>query len=683
MATITATGIGSGLDVNTLVTQLVTAERSTSDTEIARETSDTQAKLSALGTLKSVFSSFQSSFSDLNAITSFDNKTASSSNSSQVSAVVRPEAIPNTYNVEVSQLATSHSLASMSFADTTSAVGTGTLTFRFGTTNYNTTSNTYNGFTLNPDSKVTTLTIDSTNNSLTGIMTAINKANFGVTASIVQAGDGYKLLLTSNSTGAKNSLEVTANDSDGNNTDTGANAGLSNFAFSASAANMAQTSAAQDSNFKINGLALTNASNTISNAISGLDLTLSGVTTSPQTVSVTKDNSKALSAMQSFIAGYNTLTKTLNSLAGYDATNKQAGPLLGDFTVRSVMDQASSILYNAVSGLTGDTNSLVSIGVTTGSDGTLTLDTTKFTNLLNNSPEQLLPLFSAQASATDPNISYSDSSDSTAVGSYAVTVSQLATSGSLTGAGTLPSFTPGNYVTLDSSNNGFTVEVDGVSSGALTLTTGQYQSGSALAQEIQARINGATPLVNAGVSVNVSYDSTNNAFKITSNSVGSTSTINMTAVGANTAATLGFGVQNGNAGLNVAGTIGGVAASGFGNVLTADSSIAAQGLKLTIGGTTTGSRGTVNFTRGVTNQMNLLFNNVLATTGGLQARIDTYNQDMTDINNKKASLETRWADVTARYQKQFTDLDTLISQLNSTGSFLTQQLASLPGVVQK
>ena len=680
VSAVTASGVGSGIDVQSVVTQLVNADRAGTDLQFTRATNKVNTKLSALGSLKSALAGFQSSLSSLNSIKSFDKKAATSSDTASIGAVARAAAVPNSYNVEVSQLAAAHSLASTSFAATNTAIGTGTMSFRFGTTSYNANTDAYTGFALNPDSKITTLTIDSSNNTLDGIAAAINNGNFGVTASIVHAGDGYKLLMASNQAGQKNSLEVTVNDGDSNNTNTGASAGLSNFAFNSAATNLDQTVAAVDANYKINGLSLASSDNVVKDAVKGVDITLTKTTTAPVTVTIRKDTSTATAAMQGFVSGYNSLKKTLTSLTAYDATKKVGGPLLGDFTVRAVVSQADTILRSAVNGLTGDVTSLSALGITTGSDGTFTLDTTKFTALLNSAPDKLPAVFNAVGAPTDSKISYLGASDDTVVGNYAVNVSSLATAGNYSGNGVLPDFTPGNYLTLDANNSTFTINVDGVSSGSLALTQGEYQSGAALAQEIQSRINGATALVSAGVGVTVSYDAGNQNFKIVSYSLGTTSTVNMTAVGTNVAAVLGLPVQNGTDGTNVAGSIAGTAATGAGAVLTAASTIDAKGLQLTVAGTATGARGTVNFTRGITNQLDLLFDKVLATDGGLQNRIDDFTKQLTTISDAQARKELQWTAVKSRYMTQFTAMDTLVSNLNSTSSFLTTQLANLPGV---
>lgn len=680
---ITAAGLGSGLDITGLVKQLVDAERAGSDLQFNRESAKLNMKLSALGTFKSALSTFQTSLAGLSDLQSFSKRSVTTSDAASISATATDAAVPSSYSLQVSQLADVHALASMSFADTTSTVGSGTLTFRFGTTDYNSDTDSYNGFTLNPDSKVTTITIDSSNNTLQGVMEAINSANFGVSASIVNAGDGYKLLMTSEKTGLKNSLEISVTDADNDNTNTGSSAGLSNFAFNSSATNMQQTAEARDAMFSINGLAVTSADNNIKNAIAGVDLTLKKVTTAPVSILVKQDTASALASVQSFITGYNNFIKSINTLTSYDPAKNSAGPLMGDFSVRSVVAEADHTLRNVVAGLTGDVKSLVDIGIKTNKDGTFTLDTNTFNEVLQAAPAKIARLFSASGAASDPQISYKSSTVSSTVGNYAVNITALASAASYTGAAVLPAFTLGNYLTLDSSNNTFSIEVDGVPSGSLNLTEGVYESGEALAAEIQARINGAANITEAKVGVTVTYDAASGRLDIASNSMGSTSSLKFMAVGSSVAATLGFDTGELVKGQDVSGTIGGLAAVGKGNVLTGAADTAVAGLALTVDGDTLGHRGTINFTRGVATQLNEFLKKILDSEGSLENRIETVVKRQEAVKERREKQELRWAAVKDRYTAQFNALDSLIMKLNSTGSFLEGQLKSLPGMVFK
>jgi flagellar hook-associated protein 2 len=680
---ITTSGVGSGLDIKSLVTQLVAAERAGSDLQLTRETNKVNTKLSALGSLKGALSNFQATVSALNLEQNVGKRSVTSSDSAALSATASNAAVANTYSLNVTQLAESHSLASMSFAATDTAVGTGTLTFRFGKTTYNANTDSYTGFALNADSKVSTITIDSSNNTLAGVMKAINDADIGINASIVNAGDGFKLLLAGENTGLINSMEISTVDGDGNHTNTGASAGLSNFVFSAAATNMNQVAEAKDANFSINGLPISNASNTVKNAVSGIDLTLKKTTTGPVSLTVKKDNASALAAVQSFVSGYNNLAKTVRGMTSYDAAKNLGGPLLGDFSVRTIKSKMDSVLRNAIEGLTGTYTSLAEVGIKTTSDGSYSLDTAKFTAALEAAPDSINALFSAYGKPTDTNISYKTSSDVTAVGNYDINVSALASSGTFTGNGVLPAFTPGNYLTLDANNSSLNIELDGVETGNINLTTGEYQTGAALASEIQARINGASTVVNANLSAKVSYDASNNRFLIESNSMGSLSTVKIKAVGTNVGSSLGFTVADGVAGQNVAGTLGGVAATGQGQVLKGAAASPVDGLELTVKGGAIGARGSVNFTRGVANQLALFLKEVVAEEGNLESRIESLKERQTSVEDKRARQEIRWTAVQQRYLAKFNALDSLVASLNSTSNFLTTQLASLPGVVQK
>lgn len=679
---LSVTGLGSGLDVGALVKQLVDAERAGPDLQIARESAKVNTKLSAMGSIKGAIASFQNSLNGLNVLANYGKRSVTSSNASAVSATVDNKAVPNSYTMEVSQLAKAHALAGPAFPDSdTTPVGTGTLTFRWGTTNYDADTDTYDSFALNPDSNITTLEIDGSNNTLEGIMNAINEADFGVTASIVNDGSGYRLLMTSEKTGGKNSLEISATDGDGNDIDVGAAAGLSNFAFNASATNMTQTNAAANAVFKVNGLTVQSQDNTTSTAIPGVTLTLKDTTTSALTLKVEADTSAAVSAFNSFIAGYNNFRTTVNTLTNYNAATKSAGALLGDFTVRSIVTQVEGILRNDVAGTNGDYTSMAAIGLKTNSNGTYTLDTAKFKEILTEQPETVSKLFAALGVPTDSGISYHSSTKNTEVGSYAVNITTAATAANLSSADVLPDFGGGGTLTIDADNDELSLEIDGVDIGAITLTQGEYSSGADLAAELQARINGAKAMVDAGKTVSVGYDALNGRLTIQSTIYGNTSQINVTAVDTNTAATLGFTVVDGEPGVDVAGTINGKAASGAGQLLTASEATdnGAEGLALTVTGSATGARGDVSFTRGVTDQLKLLLGKMLESEGALEKRIDNYEDRQALIEEKRAKLETKMKAIELRYSKQFNALDGLLSSLQSTSAYLQTQLASLPG----
>lgn len=668
---ITASGLGSGLDISGMVSQLVAAERAGSDLQLDRANAKYNSKFSALGSLKGALSSFQSSLVNLNTLGNFSKNSESSSVSAEVGISANSSAIASNYAIEVSQLAEAHALASTGVADSdTTTLGTGTLTIRFGTTDYNSGTDSYNSFSLNPDSSVATIAIDSTNNTLEGVMSAINDADVGVSAAIVNDGSGFRLLISSDNTGLENSLEISVADDDANNIDA---SGLSRFAFNASATNMDQTASALDAQFTLNGLSISSASNTVTEAIPDVSLELKKLTASAVSLSVDVDLSSVISGVNSFVAGYNQFITTANSLSAYDVENDVPSALSGDFTLRSINGQVDNILRNSVSGLTGDIRNLSQIGITTSSSGTLELDAAQFGIALAASPEVVSQLFSAVGTPSDGNVEFSGSIDATQVGSYAVNVTSLASSGVYESAAVLPDFGGGATLTIDSNNDSLTVEVDGLSAGAIVLTAGVYSTGVDLANEIQAQLNGTTVLRDANKTVSVAYLSGSNSFSITSDSVGSSSKVNILSVDTNTAAELGFSVAAGADGADIIGTIDGVAATGVGSVMTAAAGTDAEGLSLIVASGSLGARGEVNFTRGLANQLDMLLGQFLDAEGSLEDRIGSFKDRIAEVSDRRAELELRWEAVQERYTQRFNSLDILLGSLQSTSSYMEDQ----------
>ncbi len=679
MATISSPGLGSGLDIRGLVDQLLAAEGQPATARLDRREAQLQAELSALGTFRSAVSEVQSALSALADIGAFRTRRATSTDSGILAVTASDAASVADYSISVEKLAQAHKLASGAFADTVSSAtggNGGTLTFRFGTFSGGT-------FTVNPERATATVTIDAADSSLEGIRDAVNNADIGVIANIINDGSGYRLVFVSQYSGAANSLEITVTDDDGNDTD---NAGLSQFAYDPTATagsgkNLSETVAAQDSELIIDGLTVTSDSNSVTGAIEGVTLDL--VKASPGTavgVSVTRDTGSARSKIEAFVEAYNSLAQTIDDLSGYDPDTGTGGVLLGDATVRTVESQLRRNLFAAVPNLSGLYQSLADLGITTGSDGKLVLDTTKLEDALAADPDAVGSLFAATASATDRFIEPAAPAAGAVAGTYAVSVTTLAARGYYNGAGVLPADFNATPLVIDGNNDNFTIKVDGVQSGSVSLTQGSYTSGAALAAEIQARINGDQALKDSGVTVTVTYDSANNRFVVTSDRYGSASTVEFVSVDPNTSATLGFSAGAGTAGVDVAGTIGGVAATGSGQVLTGSGS--AAGISLTVTGGATGARGTVTVSRGVADTVGALLEDMLESDGLLDSRTDSLNDRIEDIGDERLKLAERLDRLQQRLLAQFTALDTMLAQLQSTSTFLAQQLASLPGARQ-
>lgn len=674
---ITATGIGSGLDIDSLVSQLVSAERAGSDLQLNRESSKINVELSAFSSLKSSLTNFQSSLSSLDTLANYRQNNATSSDVAFVSVSASESAIPSDYSVEVSQLAEKHALASTAVADIDkTAIGTGTLTIRFGTTDYVAGSDTYNSFTLNPESSTAVLAIDSSNNTLEGIMTAINDADIDVNASIVNDGSGFRLLLTSAKSGLENSLEIAVDDDDGNDADV---TGLSVFTFNATSTNLSQTRAAQDAQFTINGITVGDAENSVTDAIPGTTLTLNKVTTAPVAITVSEDTQSIVNAVNSFVSGYNNFRNTVNSLTAYDAENKIAGNLQGDFTVRSIVSQIDNVMRNNISGLSGDFTNMAELGLNTDKNGNLILDTVKFNEVLASNKEDVIGIFTALGLPDNAIVEFQSVGSNAQEGTYAINITQLASSGTLGGSAVLPDFAMGGTLTIDADNDDFTVEVDGVDSGALKLTAGTYTTGHDLAAELQTQINGASTLKAANKTVSVTYEPGSDRMVITSSSEGNSSTVNLLSVDTDFLAELGLDAVNGTAGLDVSGTIGGEAATGAGRLLSGAEGTTAEGLNLVINSTVTGAMGNVSLTRGIANQIDLYLEQLLeAEEGTIESRLDSLETRKTQVEQRREEQELKWSAIEERYLRQFNALDSLLSSLQSTSSFLESQLSNLP-----
>lgn len=489
---------GSSIDVNAIVAQLMSVE-ARPITALQSKEAVILGKISAYGSVKSSLSSFQSALASLKSASAFSSMTASASDATILSASTNTVAKAGTYSIAVSKLAQAQSLASAGQASTISSIGGGTattLSFSFGTVSGGTLTNgTYAGatFTAGADA-AKTVVIDSSNNSLQGIRDAINKAGVGVTASIVNdgaAGTPYRLMLTSTSTGEAKAMKIT---SDGGDASVAAllehdSAGTQNFT---------QTVVAQDAALSVNGLAIGSATNTVSDAIAGVSLSLAKVGSSNLTVS--NNTASITSAVQGLVKAFNDTNGTLKTMNGYNATTKKGGPLLGDSTIQAIQYKLRATFATALPGLGSNTlKTMTDIGVEFQKDGTLKVDNTKLQKALTDNFGDFAALFAATGAATDSLVTYTGSTSKSVAGSYAVDVTSLARQGKAEGI-TKPSSLAGSVLanlTIDATNDKLMVDVDGEGAVAVTLTPGApYASAAALALQVQSDIN--TALAAAG-----------------------------------------------------------------------------------------------------------------------------------------------------------------------------------------
>jgi flagellar hook-associated protein 2 len=380
----------TALDVPSLVSQLMAVERRPIDKLNAKITSY-ETKISSFGTLSSLVSSFQTAAKTLN--TSLQKLAATPSDPGVLSATAGSTSVPGTYAVNVSQLAQSQNLVTTGQTSSTAAIGDGsptTVTFDLGAISGGTlTGGVYSGAAFTSSGSGTaSITIDGTNNTLEGIRDAINSAALGVTATIVNDGSGtpYRLALTSSSPGAGNSIKITTSGGDG------AIGNLLGYD-PAGTQNLTQTLAAQNANFTVNGIAITSASNTVSEAIQGVTLTLKTTTVTPASLAVARDTTTINTAASDFVDAYNALAGQIKSRSAYGTGGKGAGTLSGDGTLRFMQEQLRGIFNTPASG--GTLTTLTQVGISFQQNGSLLLDSSKLDGAIAANFSDVTHLFSS------------------------------------------------------------------------------------------------------------------------------------------------------------------------------------------------------------------------------------------------------------------------------------------------
>jgi len=483
MASIVSSTGASGLPIDSLVTAQMQAEQQPI-TDIQTKISSYNTKLSAYSTLKSGLSTFQTAVDKLATAAKFNAQSVTASDATSISATANGTAVLGNYSVSVTQLATSQKLASPAYSSATDIVGTGKLTISFGTTGTAPAS-----FTANADKTDITIDITSSNNTLAGIRDAINAKNASVSASIVNDGTGNRLVITSKDTGEVNSLKISVADDDGNNTDT---AGLSALAYDplASSNNMTQMTAAKNALLNVDGMSISKSSNTVSDVIQGVTLTLKSITSASNTLSVGTDTDTIQASVQSFVDAYNALNTSMRNLTKFvSAGSTSNGALLGDSTARDIMVKLKSML-SASSPTATTFKTLTDIGVTMGSTGALTLDSTKLQKAITTNVSDVAKLFSPSATSTDPQVTFLGSKDDTASGTYAVNISQLGGSG-VNAIGTINGVTAnttGSVLTgvIGNGSYGLQLSVTGTATGSRGTVT--FSKG--LAGELSSLLDG-------------------------------------------------------------------------------------------------------------------------------------------------------------------------------------------------
>ncbi len=351
MGSLISSGVGSGLDIAGLVQKLVQAEGGPKTLRLNAEEAKVQAKVSALGTLRSALASFRDTVSKLSDIEKFQGRAVTLSNEDFISATASSTAAPGRYVITVQQLATAHKLQSApgAYASGTTPVGTGTLHIAVGAESFD-------------------VVIDSSNNTLAGIAAAINSSAAGakVQATVFNGATEARLTIAAGTIGAASAMTITQTGGDGTLP------GLVN--------GLTQVQAAQDAEADIDGITVRSATNTVSGAIDGLDITLNaphGEDDEPTAIEIGYNRAAARATIDQLVKSYNAVVDAIKSVSSYNPETRQGAPLFGDAGVRNIVYQLRRELTANVAGLSGQFDMLNEIGVTADLSGKLSVDAAK------------------------------------------------------------------------------------------------------------------------------------------------------------------------------------------------------------------------------------------------------------------------------------------------------------------
>lgn len=653
-------GLVSGLDTTSIIDGLVSIQKSQIERLNGRK-NEILTEQTAFRGIEARVLSLRSTMSKLNRTSSsvFEKTLGTSNDESILTVTTGDSAIEGSYIVRVNSLARAHQLGSQGFDESSSSINQGTISFQVG------------------DRTATTITVDDTNNTVGGLVEAINNQSDDVSASIVfdQANQANRILLTSKHTGAANEITIT------NNLDTTSGSSVKPD-FSGQAVQEASNAAIQLGS-GAGAIVAEYETNTVDGLIENVTLDLHSADTNKDIViNVSRDTEVAADAIQSFVDEYNSLISYIDEQTQYNPETNTASPLLGNRSVSGIKNRLGALVTEAVPGLDSTLNRFSQIGIDIDTKGKLTVNSSELNRVLNGEVEgvdskDIHRLFGLSGESTHSNVQFLLGSSRTlsSTSAYEVDILQAAERGAATATNSLAA-----SIVIDGSNNEFQISVDGLTSDTLSIAEGTYTQ-EELAAHLESRINSSTSLSGGAVSVEVDGGS----LQITSDRYGLSSEIS--GLSGTAIATLGFTGSESGQGKDVAGSfiVDGVVetATGSGRVLIGDSdneNTADLQVRVTMDPSQvgTGVEAELSVSRGISSRLDKYFSDILDPDAGI---MKTANDD---FDLRVESLESSIARVnevsdakTAFLIQQFTALERSLSDLQSTSSFITSQLASL------
>ena len=380
---ISSAGIGSGLDVTSIIAGLMKVEKLPL-TSLENQATAIQTTISAFGAVQSAMSTFRDAAAALALPSTWNASTGTSADPTSVMVSTTSSAATGNYAVQVQTLAASQSTVSGTFASSAALAGAGTLHIDLGSW---TTGQT--AFTAKSGSTGIDITVSATD-TLATLASKVNAAGAGVTASVVNDASGSRLVFSSSTTGTDTAFRIPAVDGDGGNTDA---SGLSALAFDPAGGTTATTitQTAVNAAATVNGLSVSSATNRLENVFDGLTINLTKVTTAPVQITVAQDSAAVKAAVKTFVDAYNSLSSLLSTDLKYDSSTQTAGPLQADSAAVTLQRQLRGLIGSS-SAASSAFSTLSEVGLEIQTDGTLKINDTKLTSAMAN-PGQLKKLF--------------------------------------------------------------------------------------------------------------------------------------------------------------------------------------------------------------------------------------------------------------------------------------------------
>ncbi|MCA9176298.1 MAG: flagellar filament capping protein FliD [Planctomycetales bacterium] len=655
---LTIDGLASGIDTTKIVEGLLEIQQKQIDQFESRKTK-TGVQQASFSGLESRLLSLRNDLSKLTTSggSVFRNRSATSSDESLVQVAASSNAPVGSYQIKVNQLAQSHQVATQGFDDPGSLITEGDLTLQVGS------------------GAATTITIDSSNNTLQGLVDSINRSDAGVSAVLINDGSAspYRLMLTAEATGAANDIRITN--------------GLGATAGSATQPQFDLGNAIQDpldANVTLGSgagaITVNSSTNHVENVVPGVTLNLLGADPAKAiNINVTQNSDATIESAQAFVESYNNLMSYIDSQARFTAETEDAGPLLGNRAVIRIQDDLRLLLTESIGGLNPSLNRLTAAGFSLDDKGQLSLDETRLRDLVEGRVEgvdsdDVARLFALGADSDTSGVSFVFGSSRTAEGEVQVDITSAATTAVLTAGSALAGST-----VIDGTNNTLDVDIDGANA-VITLAAGTYTQ-QELADQLQIQLNSHQDL--RGRQLEVSLDG--GALRIESLTIGSASEIQINSGTALTA--LGLSGGESARGQDVVGKfiVNGEEelATGRGNLLvgnsenryTADLQVRAS---LAASQLVSGPEATLNVTRGVASRLDQLINEFVDPVNGrIKSENDRFDDQIESIDESIERLKAQFEAQQESLLAQFVSLESTISELQNTGNFLASQLGGI------